>query len=186
MKFQIVLHDVGQLFLSHDLVHERNLFWELSVHKDSTWGGKCNFAIVESDHSPISPFETSGFHRIDRVSLRREPLNGLCIFWFWCEFHCEIEDTPSNIFSRGGNWSTVGWLKKVLGRKHDLSCFGSCFLCQWNVHCHLVSVKVRVVRVTNERVKLNSLTFDQRWTEGLDTKTVKGWSTVQQNKCVLN
>jgi len=50
----------------------------------------------------------------------------------------------------------------------------------------LVTVEVGVERCTYERVKLNSLTFDKNWFEGLDPETVKSWSSVKKNRMLLN
>ena len=45
---------------------------------------------------------------------------------------------------------------------------------------HLVTVKVGVECRTDERVKLDSLAFDQDWFERLNAQTVQRWRTVQQ------
>ena len=52
---------------------------------------------------------------------------------------------------------------------------------QRHVHGHLVAVKVRVKRSTDQRVQLNCLAFDQHRLKRLDAKTVKRWRTVQQH-----
>ena len=54
------------------------------------------------------------------------------------------------------------------------------------MHGHLVAVEVGVVRSTNQRVKLNSLTFDQYWFKCLDTQTVQGWRTVKKYRVFAN
>ena len=53
------------------------------------------------------------------------------------------------------------------------------------MHGHLVTIKVSVEGSTNQRVKLDGLSFDQFWLEGLDTKPVQCWRTVQQYRMPL-
>ena len=48
------------------------------------------------------------------------------------------------------------------------------------MNSHLVTIEVGVIRRTNQRVQLDSFTFDQYWLKCLDTQTVQGWCTVQQ------
>ncbi|MNM57037.1 hypothetical protein D3C81_682240 [compost metagenome] len=48
------------------------------------------------------------------------------------------------------------------------------------MNSHLVTIEVGVVCRTNQRVQLDSLTFDQNRFKCLDTQTVQGWCTVQQ------
>ena len=51
---------------------------------------------------------------------------------------------------------------------------------------HLVTVEVSVERCAHERVNLKGLAFDENWLERLDTETVQGRRTVQQNRVLLN
>ena len=46
---------------------------------------------------------------------------------------------------------------------------------------HLVTVKVRVKRRTDKRMKLDRFPFDQYGFKRLNTQTVKCWRTVQKN-----
>ena len=55
-----------------------------------------------------------------------------------------------------------------------------------NVHCHLVTVEIRVKCGTNERVNLDGLSFDEHRLESLNTKAVQRRSAVEQNGVVLN
>ena len=50
------------------------------------------------------------------------------------------------------------------------------------MNSHLVTIEIRVECGANEWVQLDGLTFDQHWLERLDTETVQGWCTVQQNR----
>ncbi len=51
---------------------------------------------------------------------------------------------------------------------------------------HLVAVKVRVKRRTDERVKLDRAAFDQYRFKGLDAESVKGRRAVQKYRMVLD
>ena len=46
---------------------------------------------------------------------------------------------------------------------------------------HLVAIKVSVKRRTDQRVQLNSLTFDQNRLKSLDAQTVQCWRTVEHD-----
>src|SRR5688572_15415473 len=48
------------------------------------------------------------------------------------------------------------------------------------MYCHLVTVKVSVISSANQRMQLDSLTFDQNWLECLNTKSMQSRRTVQQ------
>ena len=54
------------------------------------------------------------------------------------------------------------------------------------MHRHLVSVKIGIEGCTTKWMQTNRLTFDQNWTERLDTKSVKCWRTVQKNVFSVN
>src|SRR5690606_30955558 len=73
-----------------------------------------------------------------------------------------------------------------VGRHHEHASFELRFKRQRDVHGHLVAVKVRVKRSTDERVELDCLAFDQDWLKRLDAKTVQGRRTVQKNRMLTN
>jgi DNA-directed RNA polymerase beta' subunit len=54
------------------------------------------------------------------------------------------------------------------------------------VNSHLVTVKICVVGSTDQRMQLNRLTFNQYRLKGLDTQTVQGRRTVQQDRMLTN
>ena len=54
------------------------------------------------------------------------------------------------------------------------------------MHCHLVTVKVRVEGSTNQRVELNGLALYQNRLKRLDAKAVQGRSTVEHNRVFFN
>ena len=53
---------------------------------------------------------------------------------------------------------------------------------EWQVHGHLVAVKVGVECCARQRVKLQRLAFDQLGLECLDAQTVQRWCTVEQHR----
>ena len=54
------------------------------------------------------------------------------------------------------------------------------------MHSHLVTVEVRVVSGTNERMQLNRLTFYKDRLERLNTKSVQRGGTVQHNRMLFD
>ena len=97
-------------------------------------------------------------------------------------FTRHVVQTQYNVLRRNDDWLTVGWRQNVVGRHHQRARFQLGFQCQRYVHGHLVAVEVGVVRSTDQRVQLDSLTFDQYRFKRLDTQTVKGRCTVEKNR----
>ncbi|RMO83569.1 hypothetical protein ALQ34_05340 [Pseudomonas syringae pv. maculicola] len=101
-------------------------------------------------------------------------------------FTGHVVQTQYNVLRRNDDWLTVGWRQDVVGRHHQCTRFELGFQRQRNVNSHLVTVEVGVVRGADQRVKLNSLTFDQNRFKCLDAKTVKRWRTVQKHRVFAN
>src|SRR5690242_19390185 len=54
------------------------------------------------------------------------------------------------------------------------------------MNSHLVTVEVGVKRRTNKRMQLNGLAFDENRLKRLHTQTVKGRSSVENNRVLTN
>src|SRR5918993_2404208 len=54
------------------------------------------------------------------------------------------------------------------------------------MHCHLVSVEVRVEGGTNKRMQLDGRTLDQANSERLNAQPVQGGGAVEEHEVVLN
>ena len=65
--------------------------------------------------------------------------------------------------------------------EHEQLCLKDCSIAQWDMNSHLVTVEVCIEASTYERVQTDGLTFHQFWLESLDTETVQGRSTVEQD-----
>ena len=48
--------------------------------------------------------------------------------------------------------------------------------------CHLVPIEIRIVCNAHQWMELNGLTFNEYGLKGLNTQTVQGGSTIQQNR----
>ena len=48
------------------------------------------------------------------------------------------------------------------------------------MHRHLVTIKVRVIGRTDQRVQLDRLSFNQYGFESLDPQSMQRWCTIQQ------
>ena len=98
----------------------------------------------------------------------------------------QIIDTKDHILGRNGYRTAVRRLQQVVRREQQETTLRLCLYGQGKMHCHLVSVEVRVERGTNQRMQLDSLTLYQNRLEGLDTKTMQGRSTVQHNRMLFD
>ena len=65
--------------------------------------------------------------------------------------------------------------------EHQQLCLKDCLVRERKVYSHLVTIEVSIERCTCQWVQLDSLTLNKLWLEGLNTETVKCWSTVQEN-----
>ena len=98
----------------------------------------------------------------------------------------QVIDTKDHILGRYGYGTAVRRLQQVIRGEQQETALRLRLYGQGKVHCHLVSVEVRVERGTNQRMQLDSLTFYQNRLEGLDTKTMQGRSTVQHNRMLFD
>ena len=97
-----------------------------------------------------------------------------------------VVKTNDHVLRRNRDGASVGWLEDVVGCEHQHASFSLCFNREGEVDSHLVTVEVSVERCTDERVKLDCLTFNELWLERLDSQAVKGRCAVQQNGAVTN
>ena len=91
-----------------------------------------------------------------------------------------VVQTQYNVLRRNDDWFAVRRGQDVVGRHHQRTRFELGFQRQRYVNSHLVTIEVGVICRTNQRVQLDSFTFDQYRFKCLDTQTVQGWCTVQQ------
>ncbi len=94
----------------------------------------------------------------------------------------DIVQTQNDILRRHNNRLTIRRRQDVVGGHHQHAGFQLGFQRQRHVNGHLVPVKVRVKRRADQRVQLNGLPFDQLGFERLDTQTVQGRRTVQEDR----
>ena len=101
-------------------------------------------------------------------------------------FHGQIIKTQHDILRRHDDWLAVGRAEDVIGRHHQNPRFKLGFKGQRHVNGHLIAIEIGVKGGTNQRVKLNSLTFDQDRLESLNAKTVQGRGPVQHHRMLAN
>ena len=91
-----------------------------------------------------------------------------------------------DVLDRGHHRTTVSRREHVLRAEHQHAGFGLRLQRERHVHGHLVPVKVRVVRVTDERVQLNRLPFHQDRFEGQNPEAVQRGCAVEKHGMLLN
>ena len=91
-----------------------------------------------------------------------------------------VVQTQYNVLRRNDDRFAVRRRQDVVGRHHQRTRFQLGFQRQRYVNSHLVTIEVGVICRTNQRVQLDSFTFDQYRFKCLDTQTVQCWRTVQQ------
>ena len=81
---------------------------------------------------------------------------------------------------------TVGWSEYVVGTHHQRVGFNLCLNRKRQVNCHLVAIEVSVETFADQGVQMNGVALNQRGFKGLNSHSVKRWSTIQQNRVVGN
>ena len=94
----------------------------------------------------------------------------------------DVVQTKHHILRRNGDRRTVGRVKNVVRTKHQQLCLQNGGVAKRQVNGHLVTVEVGVECRTSKRVQLDSLALNKFRLEGLNTKTVQGRGTVEQNR----
>ncbi len=81
---------------------------------------------------------------------------------------------------------TIWWIEYVLRSNHESRCLLLCFISYWYMYRHLITIKIGIKRTTTKWMKLNCFSFDEPWTESLNTKTMKCRSTIEKYMFTFN
>ncbi|MPM71282.1 hypothetical protein SDC9_118246 [bioreactor metagenome] len=100
--------------------------------------------------------------------------------------HGQVIHTQNHIFGRADDRLTIGRFQQVLGRKHQSTGFFDSLFRKGYMNSHLVAIEVSIESGSYQRVQLNGAAFDQDRLKCLDTQTVQGRSTVQENGAILD
>ena len=98
----------------------------------------------------------------------------------------DVVKTKHHVLRGHGDGRTVGGVEDVVALKHEHLCFQDGFVAQGEVNCHLVTVEVGVEGGTCQRVELNGFAFNHLGLERLNTETVKGRCTVEEDGVSLH
>src|SRR6266487_368624 len=90
--------------------------------------------------------------------------------------------TQGYVLTWRGDRSTARWRENIVRSEHQHARFQLRLNRQRNVHCHLVTVEVGVVRGANERVNSNGFTLDQLRFKRLNREAVQSRSTIQEHR----
>ena len=94
----------------------------------------------------------------------------------------QVINTQNHILSRHDNRLARGRRQNIVGGHHQNAGFQLGFHRQRNVNRHLVTVEVGVKSGTYQRMQMDGLTFDQNRLKSLNTQSVQGRRTVQENR----
>ncbi len=95
---------------------------------------------------------------------------------------CEVVHPKNHVLRRNGDRLAVLRVHDVVRGKDEEQRLELCFVTQWHVNGHLVTVEVSIESRCYQWVQLDGLTLDKLRLEGLDTKAVKSWSTVEEHR----
>ncbi|OQC54575.1 MAG: hypothetical protein BWX55_00385 [Deltaproteobacteria bacterium ADurb.Bin022] len=166
-----MIYQAGQFFLVHQFVDivEADLLGHDFGKNDSSSRGFFQFRI--------------NAHLDPRMQVNHAVINGGAHFVGTRKNHPvaldaglgpgQVINTQNDVLAGNDDRAAVGRRKNIIGGHHQNACFRLCFNGQRNMHSHLVAVKIRVERRTNQRVKLDGLAFDQDRFKGLDAQTMQ-------------
>ena len=100
--------------------------------------------------------------------------------------HRQVVSTNDHLVRRQSDRATISWLENVVRRQHEDAGLSLGLRAQRQVHSHLVTIEVGIEGRANERVQLDSFTFNELRLEGLNTQAVQRRCAVQQNRMLLN
>ena len=101
-------------------------------------------------------------------------------------FQCQVIHTQNHILRRHRNRRAVRRLQQVVRGKQQETAFRLRLHAQRNVYRHLVTVKVRVVRRTYQRVQFNGAALYEYRLKRLNTQSVQCRCAVQHNRMLLD
>ena len=101
-------------------------------------------------------------------------------------FNRQVVEAKNHILRRHDDRLTIGRMQDVVRRHHQDARFKLGFERQRHVNGHLVAIEVGVERGTDQRVKLDRLTFDQNRLERLNAQAVQRRSTVQKHRVLAD
>ena len=117
--------------------------------------------------TPVSTLNLFGVSKRHALTLRVHAVAG------------HVIETQHHVLRGDDDRIAGGRGQNIVGRHHERPGFELGFQRQWDVYRHLVAIKVRVIRRTNQWMELDRLTLNEHRLEGLDTQTVQGWRPVQ-------
>src|SRR5579863_4339678 len=139
-------------------------------------GGEVNHLAREAQAHWRQDFHFAGFQRQDDFFNRAERAAfalpaGLGLG--------EVVDAENHVLRRNDQWHTARRRQHIARAEHQHGSLNLRLRRKWNVHGHLVAVKVGVERRADQRMDADRLAFDQYRLECLNTQTVKCGSAVQ-------
>ena len=97
-----------------------------------------------------------------------------------------IIDPQNNILGGNYNRLPIGRGEDIVGCQHEHPGFKLGLQGEGQMHRHLVAVKVCVKRGADQGMKLNGLAFDEDRLKSLNSQPVKGRSTVEHHRILLD
>ena len=98
----------------------------------------------------------------------------------------QVVEADDHVLARHRDRTTRRRRQDVVRGEHQHARLGLRLRGERKVHGHLVTVEVGVERRADERVDLDRLALDEHGLEGLDAEAVKRWSTVQEDRVLLD
>ena len=132
-----------------------------------------------------------GAERVRRRPVGVAPVAALHLLVELCELVAgravgEVVETEDHVLGRRRQRRAVGRREDVVRGQHQDPGLGLRLRGQRKVHGHLVAVEVGVERVTDQRVDLDRLAFDQNRLEGLNAEAVQRRRAVQQHRVLVD
>ena len=98
----------------------------------------------------------------------------------------QIINAEDHILRGNGEGQPVRGRKNISRAEHEHGGFDLRFRGKWNVHSHLVAVKIGVERGANQRMDTDGLALNKHRLKSLNAETVKGGSAIEHHGMLAN
>ena len=210
VDFKAFLDDFSQFFFTDQEVNLQSVRILFSVNKPQILrnvlvedepadcrfndSAAVSFALCHPDpDSGVDPYQAFQIGHEHFIIIRKYPVNRISVLILSFAFlrvgvtlirtrMGQIIGSQDHVLRRYIDRGTILWRQDIVDRQHQVSGLCLRFYGQWQMYRHLVSVKVRVIRRADQRMEFDRLAFHQYRFKRLDSQSVQGRGTVQQDR----
>ena len=187
-------NNFSELLLARRLIDKAHLFWPDAIELHPTWSGFNKFlrGIPKDRLTPkIRVLEKNQIMDLDALLADRkfnfvrigESVQTLlrcpCLFRCLHRILRQVVTTQGNVLARRRDRASIARSEDVVRCQHQQTGFQLRFHAQRNMHRHLITVEIRIVSRTNQRMNSNGVALDQLRLESLHRQPMERRGAIQ-------